>query len=60
VRRAIDHGAAAFLSKSADTEEIGVTLQRVLDGERGLHPGLQIGKQGASLQALDVAEALAT
>ncbi len=60
VRRAIDHGAAAFLSKSSSTEEIGETLRRVLDGERGLHPGLEIGEQGATLQALDVAEALAS
>ncbi len=60
VRRAIDHGAAAFLSKSSSTEEIGESLRRVLDGERVLHPGLEIGEQGATLQALDVAEALAS
>jgi DNA-binding NarL/FixJ family response regulator len=60
VRRAIDHGAAAFLSKSSSTQEIGDTLKRVIDGERGLHPGLEIGAQGATLQALDVAEALAS
>jgi DNA-binding NarL/FixJ family response regulator len=59
VRRAIDHGAAAFLSKSSTTQEIGTTLQQVLDGARGLHPGLEIGDKGATLQALDVAEALA-
>jgi len=59
VRRAIDHGAAAFLSKSSTTQEIGATLQQVLDGARGLHPGLEIGDKGATLQALDVAEALA-
>ncbi len=60
VRRAIDHGAAAFLSKSSPTDAIGDCLQRVLAGERGLHPGLAAGDQGASLQALDVAEALAS
>lgn len=60
VRRAIDHGAAAFLSKSSATSDIGECLQRVLGGERGLYPGLEIGSQGASLQALDVAEALAS
>lgn len=60
VRRAIDHGAAAFLSKSAATDVITDCVQRVLDGERGLFPGLEIGAKGASLQALDVAEALAT
>ena len=58
VRRAIDHGAAAFLSKSSPTEVIGDCLRRVLAGERGLHPDLPIGDKGASLQALDVAEAL--
>lgn len=60
VRRAIDHGAAAFLSKSSATEEIGSCLRRVLAGERGLYPGLEIGQQGASLKALDVGEALAS
>lgn len=60
VRRAIDHGAAAFLSKSAATGVIHDCLQRVMVGERGLHPGLDIGTRGASLQALDVADALAT
>ncbi len=59
VRRAIDHGAAAFLSKSTSTEAIRDCVGRVLAGERGLHPGLEIGSGGASLQALDVAEALA-
>jgi DNA-binding NarL/FixJ family response regulator len=60
VRRAIDHGAAAFLSKSSSTDLIASCLRRVLEGERGLHPGLEIGQQGATLQALDVAEALAS
>lgn len=60
VRRAIDHGAAAFLSKSSPTSDIGSCLSRVMAGERGLYPGLEIGDQGASLQALDVAEALAS
>lgn len=60
VRRAIDHGAAAFLSKSSSTDAIGDCLKRVLAGERGLHPGLEVGNQGASLQALDVGEALAS
>ena len=60
VRRAIDHGAAAFLSKSAPTDVIRATVQSVLSGERGLHPGLEIGSGGASLQELDVAAALAS
>lgn len=60
VRRALDHGAAAFLSKSADMSEIEQCLAAVMGGERGLHPGLDSRAGGASLQALDVAEALAS
>ncbi len=60
VRRAIDHGAAGFLSKSADIETMASCIERVMAGERGLHPGLDAMGHGASLQALDVAEALAS
>ncbi|MEM1113845.1 MAG: response regulator transcription factor [Pseudomonadota bacterium] len=60
VRRAIDHGAAAFLSKSADVTTMESCLARVLAGETGLHPGLEAAPEGASLQALDTADALAS
>ena len=60
VRRAIDHGAAGFLSKSAGVEEMENCISRVMAGERGLHPGLDATATGASLQSLDVAEALAS
>jgi len=60
VRRALDHGAAAFLSKGADMSEIQQCVDAVMRGERGLHPGLDSKADGASLQALDVAEALAS
>jgi DNA-binding NarL/FixJ family response regulator len=60
VRRALDHGAAGFLSKSAGIEEMADCIGRVMAGERGLHPGLEAHGQGASLQSLDVAEALAS
>ena len=60
VRRALDHGAAAFLSKSADMSAIKDCVEAVMRGERGLHPGLDSQASGASLQALDVAEALAS
>lgn len=60
VRRAIDHGAAGFLSKSAEVSDMGECIGRVMAGERGLHPGLEANAGGASLQSLDVAEALAT
>ena len=60
VRRAIDHGAAAFLSKSTEPDILVQCIDNVLEGSRGLHPGLEIGSQGASLQALDVADGLAS
>ncbi len=60
VRRAIDHGVAAFLSKSSEPEVLVNCIQEVLGGARGLHPGLDIGSKGASLQALDVADGLAS
>lgn len=60
VRRAIDHGAAGFLSKSVGVEAMADCIGRVMAGERGLHPGLDAGAAGASLQSLDVADALAS
>ena len=35
-------------------------IARVMAGERGLHPGLDATGSGASLQSLDVADALAS
>ena len=60
VRRAIDHGAAGFLSKSTGVEDMEACIGKVMAGERGLHPGLEATAAGASLQSLDVADALAT
>ncbi len=60
VRRAIDHGAAGFLSKSTEVSDMSSCIERVMAGERGLHPGLDAGGSGASLQSLDVADALAS
>ena len=60
VRRAIDHGAAGFLSKSADISVIEKCIEDVLAGGRGLHPGLSATGSGASLQSLDVADTLST
>ena len=60
VRRAIDHGAAGFLSKSADVNDMASCIEQVMAGARGLHPGLDAGAGGASLQSLDVADALAS
>ncbi|MFV0477818.1 MAG: response regulator [Parahaliea sp.] len=60
VRRALDHGVAAFLSKSTNISEIHSCVDAVMRGERGLYPGLEAGKTGASLQSLDVADALSS
>jgi DNA-binding NarL/FixJ family response regulator len=60
VRRAIDHGAAGFLSKSADVNDMGDCVAKVMAGATGLHPGLDATASGASLKSLDVADALAT
>ncbi|MEE4144622.1 MAG: response regulator transcription factor [Halieaceae bacterium] len=60
VRRAIDHGAAGFLSKSTDVGTMASCIEQVMAGKRGLHPGLEATGKGASLQSLDVADALAS
>lgn len=60
VRRALDHGAAGFLSKSADMGDMQICIEQVMAGKRGLHPGLEVASTGASLQSLDVADALAS
>lgn len=60
VRRAIDHGAAGFLSKSAEVADMAACIEQVMGGARGLHPGLDAGGSGANLQSLDVADALST
>ncbi len=60
VRRAIDHGVAGFLSKSAEVTVMQSCIESALAGERGLHPQLEAANSGASLQSLDVADALST
>jgi DNA-binding NarL/FixJ family response regulator len=60
VRRAIDHGAAGFLSKSTGVKDMASCIEQVIGGARELHPGLDAGGSGASLQSLDVADALAS
>lgn len=58
VRKAIDHGAAAFLSKSADVDTMVDCMEAVLAGSRGLHPGLEASADGVDLSGLDTAAAL--
>lgn len=60
VRRAIDHGAAGFLSKSTEVPVMSACIEQVMAGGRGLHPGLDATGSGATLQSLDVADALAS
>ena len=60
VRRALDHGASAFLSKSADIGDLEDGVAQVLAGARGIHPGLSPAPEGAALEAMDVAETLGT
>ena len=60
VRRALDHGASAFLAKSAEVPVMAECFSAVLAGERNLHPGLEAAATGASLQSLDTADALAS
>jgi DNA-binding NarL/FixJ family response regulator len=60
VRRALDHGAAAFLSKSTDPALIIDTIDQVLGGIDGLTPGLAVASRGESLEGLDLADAIAS
>lgn len=60
VRRALDHGAAGFLSKSTSVSDMQSCIEQVMAGKRDLHPGLDVAGDGASLQSLDVADALAS
>lgn len=41
MRRALSHGAAGFVPKSAPLEQIGAALRAVLDGDRWLPPGIE-------------------
>ncbi len=43
MRRAIGHGAAGFVPKSADIATIGAALRAVLDGDTWLPPGVAAG-----------------
>jgi len=43
MRRAIGHGAAGFIPKSADLATIGAALSAVLDGDTWLPPGVSEG-----------------
>ncbi|MCC5860733.1 MAG: response regulator transcription factor [Gammaproteobacteria bacterium] len=56
IQRALDHGAAAFIHKSAPVSEIRVALQAVLAGDIWQPPGLASPEAGAPADELEVAE----
>lgn len=60
VRRALDHGAAAFLSKSATADTMISTIDAVLEGASRLHPELEVASGVEALQELDTADAVAS
>lgn len=56
IQRALDHGAAAFIQKSAPVGEIRAALQAVLAGDLWQPPGLDPLGAGAPAYELEVAE----
>lgn len=56
IQRALDHGAAAFIHKSAPVSEIRAALQAVLAGDIWHPPGLAPPEAGAPTDELEVAE----
>lgn len=47
IQRGLADGAAGFLSKSADSETIDLAINRVLDGDTWVPPGLEPGQHDA-------------
>jgi DNA-binding NarL/FixJ family response regulator len=60
MRRAIDYGAAGFLSKSAAIELMQQTIARVLAGEVVAPDAINQARRGADLASLDVSDAVAS
>jgi len=60
VQRAIEHGAAGFLSKTASMDEIGEAIVAVLDGEIYLPTGVTISQKPLSQQERDLASVVAS
>lgn len=58
VRRALDHGAAGFIPKSADTATLGDAIARVLEGETWLPPGV-VATPAVQREERDIARRLA-
>jgi DNA-binding NarL/FixJ family response regulator len=55
VRRALDHGAAGFVPKSAAPVDIVIAIRAVLDGERWVPPALARALDGATSDPDDAA-----
>lgn len=53
VRRALDHGAAGFIPKSASPSQIGQAIAAVLDSGRWLPPGIADAVAALPLDAAD-------
>ncbi len=60
IQRAIEHGAAGFLSKTASMEEIAEAIAAVLDGEIFLPKGITVSQTPLSQQERDLASIVAS
>ncbi len=60
IRRALDYGAAGFLSKSAPVELMQSTIARVLSGEIVAPDAVNEARRGADINSLDVSDAVAS
>ncbi len=60
IQRALDYGAASFLSKSAPVEQMQQTIAQVLAGQLVTPVDIGRGVRGADIASLDVSEAVAS
>lgn len=58
IRRAADHGAAGFISKSADTETIAEAIAAVIRGDLRFPESVDLSRPGVSNEESGVADAL--
>ncbi|TVP56388.1 MAG: DNA-binding response regulator [Halomonadaceae bacterium] len=58
IRRAADHGAAGFISKSASMEAIGAAVQRVARGDLSFPSGVDLSRPAIGAEESGVAAAL--
>jgi DNA-binding NarL/FixJ family response regulator len=60
MRRALDYGAAGFLSKSASVELMQRTIAKVMAGEIVAPDAVHQAQRGADINSLDVSDAVAS